>query len=99
MDTDFSGMTKSELEALAAEHDVEVTRTDGAEGDPLKDDYVAALTAHFDTAPKAGDVVTFEYDNARHEGTLVGPADGAIVEMHDHARTRVFVPAETVELV
>jgi hypothetical protein len=37
--------TKDELIELAKERDVQVTRADGKEGDPLKADYVRALSA------------------------------------------------------
>lgn len=40
---DFSSMSKEELVALAEKREVTVTRSDG-EGEPLKADYVRALT-------------------------------------------------------
>lgn len=41
---DLSGLTKAQLAAMAERHGVEVTRADGEDGDPLKSDYLAALS-------------------------------------------------------
>jgi hypothetical protein len=43
-DVDLDALTKEELIALAIERGVTVTRADGADGVPLKSDYIAALS-------------------------------------------------------
>lgn len=40
---EFADMTRKELEAYAAEHDIEVTRADGEDLPPLKSDYLRVL--------------------------------------------------------
>lgn len=41
---DLSGLSKRELVALAEERGIEVTRSDGGDGAPLRSDYEAALS-------------------------------------------------------
>lgn len=42
---EFEGMSKDELVAAAEKRDLTVTRADGKDGVPTKDDYLAALRA------------------------------------------------------
>jgi hypothetical protein len=43
-DEELEGLTKDELKTLAEERGVTVTRADGEDGEPLKADYIAALS-------------------------------------------------------
>lgn len=44
-EAELAELSKGELVELAEEHSIEVTRGDGAEGEPVKADYVKALAA------------------------------------------------------
>lgn len=96
MDTDFESLSKSKLEEAAEAAGLTVTRSDGEEGDPLKDDFVAALKRHhgiFDP----GDKVLATIDNDLHDARIIEPVPGYVVEMNDHAGTRAWVPKTAVQ--
>lgn len=65
----YGDLTKTELEALAAERGLEVTRSDGERGDPLVSDYVAALTSH--------DEAESSPDDSGAGASSSAPAEGA----------------------
>ena len=53
--TNYASMDKADLVKLAEERDIEVSRGDGKDGDPVKADYVAALTQDDTSDMKAAD--------------------------------------------
>jgi hypothetical protein len=69
---ELEGMTKADLVELAEQQGVEVTRGDGAEGDPVKADYVEALATADTASSSAPAVITSKSREKRADETIPG---------------------------
>lgn len=91
---DLDGLNKRELKEIADERGVTVTRTDGKDGDPRKEDYVAALSTGAPAQASGEQLPPAPGEGSTSDKPDTGPPTPTFDELEDFSKDALVEAAE-----